>query len=109
MEQQRRSEVRLHRVVPRSVPNVIGARFGGAGDGDMDAAELGVREALRWVVGQQILSTKFVADLAECVVELRHGGGVVVFASRIFGKLNEGILSAGFASGTAFDGHNDDA
>src|ERR1700731_1925485 len=73
----------------------------------MDAAELGVREALRWVVGQQVLGSKFVADLAECVVELRHGGGVVVFASGIFRELNEGVLSAGFSSSTAFDRHHD--
>src|SRR5271169_217112 len=104
----RRGVSALHeRLLPRAFSGVVagavmdleGASGGRVGEIHLEPAEIGVGKALRWIVGEEVLGAKFVADFAEGLVELRKGSGVVVFAAGIFRDLDEGMLTTGVASG----------
>src|SRR5208337_2651301 len=71
--------------------------------------EFRIRMALGRIVGQQILGSEFVADLAEGVVQLRQRLGVVILAACIRGDLNQRMLAASVPPRVRFDGHDDDA
>src|SRR4051812_26473638 len=100
-------ELRLHTVIPSPVPHVISRRVSDASDFDFYAPKFGERCALRGVIGQEILRTQFVTDFAEGFVELCNRCGVIIFPPGVLGDLNQGVLTAGFTSGAAFDGHDD--
>src|SRR5437870_3254112 len=59
---------RLRRVVPRAVPYPKIRHFGDPVNGHLDPPELGVGKALGGIVGQQILRSQFVTDLAKGAV-----------------------------------------
>src|SRR5579864_1040899 len=75
---------------------------------DRDAAKLRERRALRWIISQQILCPQFVADFVKRLVEISRRGSVVKLATRVVRELDQGMLSAGFTSGAALDGDDDD-
>src|SRR6266478_3137298 len=47
------------------------------------AAKVRIRNPLRGVISQQILGAKFVADIAESLIELRKRTGIKIFAARM--------------------------
>src|SRR5271169_2561409 len=103
------SEVRLRSVVASPMPHAIRRCLDRAQNRDLNTAKLRVRQALRRIVGQKVLSAEFVADLAEGIVQLRHRGRVVILASRVFRELDQGMFAAGLASCTVLDRHHDNA
>src|SRR5579863_7445918 len=78
-------------------------------DFHLDTAVIGIRGTPRRIVGQEILSTEFIADFLESFIKLRHRGGIKIFASGVFGDLDEGMFATEVASGAGFNGNNDDA
>src|SRR5438477_287559 len=87
--------------------HMVSRRVRHPGHFDLDTAKFGKRGALRWIIREKILRPQFVAYFTERLVQLPNGGRVVVLSSRIFGKLNQRVFAAGFASCTALDGNDD--
>src|SRR6202008_4652987 len=101
----RRSKFRFYCVVTRSMPHMIRRRFGHPSNVHLDAAELRERRLLHRIVRQQILRAQFVTDLVKRLIELRGRSRVVELPSRVFGELNERVLSSRFASRAALNGN----
>src|SRR5258705_11400630 len=92
------SEVRLRTVIPGPMPHTKVVSFRHPVDIDLQAPELGVREAPRWVVRQQILHAQFVANLVERAVQLRERTRVVILPTRVFRELNQRMLATRVAT-----------
>src|SRR5271166_1316710 len=105
--------LRRHGVVAGTVAHLqlqwVGVVIGGGINLNVDAPEFGVGKAGARVVGNQVLGTQFVADLAKCRVQLLKTAGVKVLASGVARELDQGMLSAYVPTGAVFDGNNDDA
>src|SRR5579864_211372 len=102
------SKIRLCRVIPGSMADLVAGRVGHASHAHMDAPKLGIGRPFRWIVSKQVLGAEFVADLAEGFVELHCGSGVVILAAGVFGELDEGVLAPDLASGAGLNRHHDD-
>jgi hypothetical protein len=59
---------------------------------NFDAAKVRICNPLRWVVRQQILGAKFIADIPERLVQLRKRTGIKIFSARMREKLMSGCL-----------------
>src|SRR5258708_6891872 len=100
--------VRLRRVVSGAVTALVVRTTGNSCELNFNPPEVGVGQTLRWVVGQQVLGPEFIANGAECLIELRERCRVVVFAAGVFGHLNERMFAARVAPGAGLNRHNDD-
>src|SRR5882672_4619528 len=103
------SEIRFRRIVPSTVSHPVRRRLGLSRDSNLNTAKLRIRQALRWIVSQQILRAQFLADLAEGVIQLHHRSRIVVLAARIFRELDQRMLASGLASRAVLDWHHDNA
>src|SRR5579863_2753061 len=75
----------------------------------LNTAKVRISQTSRRIIAKQVLSTEFIADLAEGFVELRHRCSVKIFAPGVGRDLNERMFPAQVAPGTGLDGHINDA
>src|SRR5258708_6526583 len=101
--------MRLRSVISGPMAGIVFRAGGHTRELHLNSTKIGVGQSLRGVVGEKILRPQLVTDFLECLIELRNGGCIKIFAAGVFRELDQRMLAAGVTASACLDGNDNDA